>query len=372
MTRDESDAGFDDLTIITQPAEKQLNQRQLLDYRNHREEMVKWCLNFGKNPEKNEGYSPRTIDNRLYRIDQFYRWTWDQRNGYTTDLTPSDADEYMQELAYSDKSNTHKANCQKSLKMLFKWRKHQFGEEQWEPEMTFSSDNSQPRDYFTMEERRKLREAALEYGSIPGYNDLTPKERDKWKAHLAQRFEKPKSEVTPRDWKKANGWKIPSMVWVSLDAGLRPVEVERAVTSWVDIDNAVLRIPKEDSSKNRDNWIVGLQDRTAEILNRWLNERRYHEKYDDSDKIWLTRQANPYQTQSLRYVINRLCEIAGIDTENRKISWYAIRHSVGTYMTHIEDLGAAQAQLRHKSEKTTMRYDQAPVEERKNALDKMG
>lgn len=29
-------------------------------------------------------------------------------------------------------------------------------------------------------------------------------------------------------------------------------------------------------------------------------------------------------------------------------------------------------QLRHKWEKTTLRYDQAPVEERKKALDKMG
>jgi len=64
--------------------------------------------------------------------------------------------------------------------------------------------------------------------------------------------------------------------------------------------------------------------------------------------------------------------MADIDTEDRKISWYTIRHSVGTYMTHEEDLAAAQAQLRHKSERTTMRYDQAPVEERKKALDRMG
>jgi hypothetical protein len=41
-------------------------------------------------------------------------------------------------------------------------------------------------------------------------------------------------------------------------------------------------------------------------------------------------------------------------------------------MTHVEDLGAAKAQLRHKSEKTTLQYDQTPVEQRKDALDKMG
>jgi integrase len=256
--------------------------------------------------------------------------------------------------------------------MLFKWREHELGGDNWDPDMTFSSDNSNPRDYFTMEERKKLREAALEYGSIPAYNNLSPEERNRWKAYLAQKFEKPKSEVTPRDWKRANGWKIPSLVWVSLDAGLRPIEVERAVTSWVDLDNGVLRIPKEESSKNEDNWIVGLQDRTSDIVSEWLDEREYYDRYNDSNKLWLTKRKNPYQSQSLRHILKRLCEIAGIDMRNRQISWYAIRHSVGTYMTHVEDLGAAKAQLRHKSEKTTLQYDQAPVEERKDALDKMG
>ena len=37
------------------------------------------------------------------------------------------------------------------------------------------------------------------------------------------------------------------------------------------------------------------------------------------------------------------------------MSWYTIRHSVGTYMTREEDLAAAQAQLRHTSEQTTMK-----------------
>ena len=51
---------------------------------------------------------------------------------------------------------------------------------------------------------------------------------------------------------------------------------------------------------------------------------------------------------------------------------YAIRHSVGTYMTREEDLAATKAQLRHKSVRTTMKYDAAPVEDRREALDRMG
>lgn len=54
------------------------------------------------------------------------------------------------------------------------------------------------------------------------------------------------------------------------------------------------------------------------------------------------------------------------------MSWYTIRHSIGTYMTREEDLAAAKAQLRHKIPKTTMRYDQAPVEDRRDALNRMG
>nr|WP_233204265.1 tyrosine-type recombinase/integrase [Halegenticoccus soli] len=134
----------------------------------------------------------------------------------------------------------------------------------------------------------------------------------------------------------------------------------------------MLRIPKEQSSKNVGNWIVGMQQRTVDILERWLNQRAAYEKYEDTDRLWLTRQANPYQTASLRYVLHRLCELADISTENRQMSWYAIRHSTGTYMTREEDLAAAQTQLRHHSPETTMKYDQTPVEDRRNALDRMG
>ncbi len=361
------------VVVVPDPTKRLLNARQVEDYRVHREKMIKWLLNLGKDPDKAEGYAQTTILRGAYRNDNFYRWVWNnETDGYTTQITPEHADEYVEHLAYSNESNTHKANCVKSLKRLFKWRHHEFGDDKWTTDMTFSREQSSPRDYFTQEERQKLREAALEYGSIPEYRNLTPEERSRWKAYLAQRLDKPKSEVTPDDWQKANGWKITTLLWTSMDTGLRPVEVENATIHWVDTENGVLRIPREDSSKNQDNWHVALQDRTTRFLKKWLEERKQYDKYQDSDKIWLTRFGNPYQTHSLRYVLESLCEHANISTDNRKISWYAIRHSVGTYMSHVEGLGAAKAQLRHKSEKTTMKYDQAPVEERKDALDKMG
>jgi len=306
-------------------------------------------------------------------MDRFYRWVWENYGGYTVNVTHDHADAWMTHLAQRDVSATHKRNSQKAVKMLFKWREHEHGLGPWEPKITFSADSSNnPRDYLTREERGKIREAALEYGAIPAYNNLSPNERDRWKQYLAMRFEKPKSDVRPADWERANGWKIPSLVWTSLDAGLRPVEVKRSNVGWIDVDNQVLRIPKEESSKNRDHWIVGLRERTAEALKKWLEEREAYPQYDDTDAVWLTRKGNPYHVSSLRYLLHKLCDIADIDHEHRQMSWYAIRHSVGTYMTREEDLAAAQAQLRHKSPETTMKYDQTPVEDRRDALERMG
>ncbi len=370
---DEATTPLEGITVVPEPSAELLNERQQIDYRNQREQCLEWLLVFGKDPKKAEGYARTTVKNRAHRMDQFYRWVWD-RDGYTTNVTHDHADAYLTWLAKQDHSNAHKDNCRKALLMLYKWREHEHGLDEWDPELSFSTGHktTAPRDYLTREERGQIREAALEYGSVPSYKALDSEERDRWKAYLAQRFEKPKSEVTPEDWDEANGWKIPSLVSVSLDAGLRPIEVERAVTGWVDIENAVLRIPKEQSSKNTGNWIVGLQDRTAETLDRWLNQRENDPTYDDTDKLWLTRFGNTYGSSSLRQVLRRLCDQADISYENRQMSWYSIRHSTGTYMTREEDLAAAQAQLRHKSPETTMKYDQAPVEDRQNALDRMG
>lgn len=365
---------IDGIPLVPEPSQAVLNERQKVDYAEHRRRLIQWGLHFGKDPDRADGYAYDTMRVRASRLDAFYRWVWSEKGRYTTALTHEDADAYMRELVYSDSSNTHKANTQKALKMLWKWKAHELHEEPWEPAVTFSNygGSIKPRDFLTRDERTRLREVTLEYGSIPHYNSLTAKERSEWKAHLAQRFGKPKSEVGRDDFDRANGFKIPSLVWTSLDAGLRPVEVGRAKVSWVDVENAVLRIPAEESSKNTENWVVSLQPRTAEVLRLWLDERNQYEKYADTDALWLTRNGNPYNTHTLKYLLHKLCDVAQIPTENRKLTWYAIRHSVGTYMAHERGLAAAKAQLRHRSVQTTMKYDNAPVEDRRSALERMG
>lgn len=82
-----------------------------------------------------------------------------------------------------------------------------------------------------------------------------------------------------------NGWKVPSLVATSLDAGLRPIEVARACVQWVDAANDVLRVPKEDSSKNRENWVVSLQSRTSQMLARRVDERQAYPDYEETDQL---------------------------------------------------------------------------------------
>jgi len=337
---------------------------------------VEWLLDLGKDPEKAEGYAHSTVQMRMWRLDKFYRFVWNELDeGYTESISTEHADQWMQHLAHQELSAEYKSDCQKSCKTLFKWQAWKNSSEvEWEPSINYTGESGthSPRDFLMREERRKLREASLEYGSVPSYDGCSPVERDRWKAHLAQRFGKSKSEISREDWKRANSFKIPSLVWTSLDAGLRPIEVGNAKLSWIDLGNELLRIPKEESSKNVENWTVSLTERTTKFLEKWLDERRQYSRYTGSDRLWLTRESNPYTTQSLNYIMKRLCSLADIDRSQRKITWYSIRHSTGTYMAREEGLGAAQQQLRHKSEQTTMKYDQAPVEDRRDALDKIG
>jgi len=360
--------------LATGKAEEYLNNREIVSYREHRRNLIQWLLTYGKNPNLSEGYAQSTVKQRAYRLDKLYRKVWRAEGQYTEDITTVHADAWMTDLAESEYSRSYKVACQKAVKSLFKWKRHAKGRHvEWDPLLKFSQSRADnPRDFLTRNERQLIREASLSYGSVPHYSSVTPGERDRWKRHLAQRFGIPKAEVGLEEWNRANSWKVPSIIWTAMDAGLRPIEVGRARVSWVDLDNGVLRIPKEDSAKNTENWTVSLLDRTALFLEEWLAERELYDKYEHSDLLWLTRCCNPYSSRSLNRIFRKLCHEAGINLSTRDLTWYSIRHSVGTYMTREEDLAAAAAQLRHKSVQTTMIYDQTPIEDRRDALERMG
>ena len=94
----------------------ELDDRQRLDYAQHRERWLTWCLSMGRSPETATGYSQATMDVRHYRMHTFYRWVWDHEDGYTLHATTDHADAYTKELVYEDTSETYKANFQKAIK----------------------------------------------------------------------------------------------------------------------------------------------------------------------------------------------------------------------------------------------------------------
>ena len=105
----------------------------------------------------------------------------------------------------------------------------------------------------------------------------------------------------------------------------------------------MLRISKGDSTKNTNKWHVSLSDRTVNILRKWVTERDQHDQYDDTNALWLIKYGNPYRSEALNRLLRNLCEEAAIPVDDREISWYSIRHSVGTYMARDNGLAAAQA-----------------------------
>ena len=361
-----------DFPLLAQETVEALEEqhaRAVTDYESWKRNLLEWLAIEGKNPDRLRGYSTYTLRNSNYKIDQIMRWLWNQR-GYTTDLTPDDADTLMRELGrYTEYTDANLNNFVKVIKRIFAYYNHEKGRNiDWECHMALNEPNVTNRDYFKKDEFRPLYEAALEHGTVKHYNTCTPTERKQIAAHLAQRFEVRKDEVGPDHFERANSFKIPSIVSVSLDCGLRPVEVGRAKVSWVNFEDHTLDIPREESSKNEDNWKCVLSDRSVRALEKWLPERESYEKYGSRDELWLSKKGNPYNSSSLNYLLEKLINEAGIEPAGRSLSWYSIRHGCATVWADEEDIQHAREQLRHKKVETTLGYAHSATESRHNKV----
>ena len=143
-------------------------------------DVLSWLLKIGKNPDKAEGYSPYTVYSTAYRTAAFDCWLWDQRGAYKHPPDDEDAAAYMDYLAVSDTSQTAKGKAQEGLEHFSKRLYHERGFDEWAFEYSFdgSGGNHQPQDFLTREERRAIRQAALNKGAIPAYDTLPgPRQR---------------------------------------------------------------------------------------------------------------------------------------------------------------------------------------------------
>lgn len=157
---------------------------------------------------------------------------------------------------------------------------------------------------------------------------------------------------------------------MGLDTGLRPVEVARLQVDWVHLSDGTLHIPREDAAKSDKTWKVQFTEKSSRIVKKWIRQRGALPKYDDSDRLWLTREGNPYSSGPLSRNLRNVMDEAGIEYEDRNISWYSLRHSLGTYLALTADsIEEVRQQMRHKRIESTLRYLDPPGENVEAHLD---
>lgn len=376
------DRGEDDIRFIRKASFEYLNPRQKPEFIREMQGFYWWMRDKGVDIDNKEGQTESTALNNVRRINNILPLIWEAHSGYTLHITTDMADWYVGQLdddeitqqngePYAD-STKRKHVCALLAFMRFRWDVR--SGDVWEPDQMFSTSGRASRiaDPVTLEERPQIREASLEYGTIKRYSNCSPEERDRVKAYLAQRLEKPKAEVTKEDWQRVNRcWKIPALIMLSLDTGLRPKEVERAKVSWLKLSNNTIEIPTEDAVKNDSAWTCAITERTTRALRRWKEQRKTRPKYDDTDLLFLTREGNPYSSGPLGRLLRNIMDEAGIDYSDRDISWYSLRHSLGTQLALEGDLKQVQEQLRHNCIESTFKYSHPPDREIRDNLDKI-
>jgi len=367
---------------ITDALKKQLGD-QTPRVEQHLSEFYDWMLTKGKNPKRHKPLSESTSGNYHDRIDQIYRFILERVSPKEMHaLTHEQADQIVEWLDQNkikkqkggDYSESGKRKFTNALEKYFKWQ-HERGTdaELWEPRVTFSDGKHESADRLNFEERWLVREAAMNYGSLPSYHGVDPEERDRINGLIAQRLGKPKDEVTSKDWTRAdNSTKIGSLIAVTLETGMIPIEIAEARLDWYDEQRNILKIPNEYAAKDRPTEELPVTDDTGEQMSQWIQERRHYEKYDGSNRIWLNEHGNPYNSKNLCYLVRQLCEEAGIEHENRKIVWYSLRHNLGQSIEEEEDLSEARDQLRHEHISTTNEfYGKSTVESRRHTLEEV-
>lgn len=342
-----------------------LNRRELQVYEDWRLDFARWCYDRGKDPEFYEGYAASSMRNIIARVETFCLWLYGER-GFTTSFRVEGVDRYWHEVLLPN-DDTDTQSDRRTINNVSLVLKHQ-GIDYSIPnsKKVYKKINKEATNSFTdwlrPHELTTVRDASLEAYYIPPPEDHEPGEEDEYAAKLAQSLRKPKTELTDDDWAKGGSWKIPSLVYVSRDVGFRPTEIEKSSTDWLVLNDAPgekswLKIPKSHDSKDgKNNWTPLLSSETVRILNLWLDERAKDPAYDDRDEIWLNREGNPYNADSLSDIMLKLMETADIDTENRETGWYMMRRGVGTELGNAEGISAVMSQLRIKRVETARRY----------------
>lgn len=363
-----------DFDYLGEKSLSSLNFQQEILYHDFWDDFLAYLREEGKNPDRYVGYEESNIRPTARRVHQVFQYYWENER-VVLELTPKLADHFVKNLdkaeittnAGNEYSEGAKRKFANALEVYF-----QYVDEDWNPPITFGTeDPSFDSDPFTRHERELLLNTALDYKSPPSYSNVTPEERDRWNAQIAQYLGKPKDEVSPEDWEELQRtWKYASIISTALDAGWRAKMVERLETIYLDLENEQIIIPAKIAVKNDRKWTCQLSTRSVRILRRWLVERSNKTRYDDTDALWLNRKGNRYNSKNLNALLRNLMEEAGIEENGRTLTWHSIRHSTGLYIYDRErDLGLVAEILRHVSLEAAQRYSHPTPETKKDVVE---
>jgi len=226
---------------------QQLLGEDALTVENEYSHFYDWMLEKGNNPRREKGLKEGTARNYVDRLDQLHRFsiTYLDPEELTT-IDDADADTLLRLIDHGEITKQRGANAGNeygesakrkfgdALQKYFEWRYYEGSKEyEWKPKINFSDGHGEPAYRFTYRELGLVLNEAESYGSLPSYYDTTDEERDRINGLVAQRLGLPKEDVTQNDWLHAD-WssKINSLVTVSYDAGLTPIEIANARTTW--------------------------------------------------------------------------------------------------------------------------------------------
>jgi integrase len=362
--------------FLSEDSLKHLNYQQKILYHEFWTNFLKFVRERGKDPDRHVGYHDTNVRPIARRVHQVFNHFWEQ-DKVTLEITPTLATEFLNRLDKAEVTTNAGKEYTEASKRKFKdvMRVYfRFQGEEWNPGIEFNDDEpSFDSDPFTRREREQLLNAALDYKSPPSYSNVSPEERDRWNAQIAQYLGIPKDEVSPSDWQElTQSWKIPSIISTSLDNGWRAKMVGELETGHVDLDNEQIVIPADVSVKNDRKWTAQLSTRSARILKRWLEQRSNKVKYDDSRALWLNREGNRYDSRNLNDLLRNLMEEAGIKSNGRTLTWHSIRHSTGMYVYEQKsDLGFVAEILRHTSLESARKYAHPTPESQKDVIEAM-
>ncbi|MFC6614722.1 tyrosine-type recombinase/integrase [Halopenitus salinus] len=334
------------------------------DYKQYKITFIRWLMNEGKDTYRGEGFSESTVKTTHYKIDEVYKWLWEQEGEFTKEITQEQATELLDTLMkHSTHPDSYVYTFEKCIRRLFKYKREAQNRDipEWEHDIPIepsrnSDDSEKVKDRFYPDEMNRLYEAALEKYSIKSYWNLTSDERAELKRFVAQQQGIKKENVSKEDFKNASSWKYPSIISVTSDLGLRPIEVGKMQPEWIDLDRNMINIPAKESTKNKEAWNCEISSTSRNALKHWLQERQSYEKYDGEDELWLTKYGNRYDARNLNKLLDQLIEGADLQGSNRTLSWYSFRHGVASLWTEKEGIAQAAEQVRHSNLKTTRKY----------------